>query len=168
MTPAMRPRGYSALQIILHWVIAVTVLVQLVSGESMTALVEAGKENRAPSVFDQQFGALHYWFGIGILLLVATRLVLRLVKGVPARDLDMPRWMARASIATHWMFYVLLFVVPVIGLLGYYIGDPYGELHVLAKPPFIVLILLHASAAVYHQFVRKDGLLKRMIIPDSR
>ncbi len=63
------------------------------------------------------------------------------------------------------MFYALLVVVPVTGLLGYYYGDPYGELHTYAKPVFIGLIALHVAASLYHQFWRKDGLLMRMLTP---
>ncbi len=66
---------------------------------------------------------------------------------------------------SHWLFYALLIAVPVTGLLGYYYGDPYGELHSFAKPLFIGLIALHVAASLYHQFWRTDGLLMRMIRP---
>lgn len=42
-------RGYSTIQIGLHWLIAALVLVQLVIGESMAAFVEAAEgESRFP------------------------------------------------------------------------------------------------------------------------
>jgi cytochrome b561 len=34
-----------------------------------------------------------------------------------------------------------------------------------AKPAFIILIAIHALAALYHQFWLKDGTLKRMLAP---
>lgn len=38
-----------------------------------------------------------------------------------------------------------------------------GDLHKLFQPLFYVLIGLHVLAALWHQFVRKDGLIKRMM-----
>lgn len=163
--PSTGTTGYSSLQITLHWSIALLVLFQLVFGESMTAAVDAAAEGGAASAFDQQFASLHYWSGIGILVLVAVRLALRLIQGVPATDSSLPRWMTRASSAVHWLFYGLLVAVPVTGLLGYYAGAPFGDIHAWSKPVFIGLIAVHGLAAFYHQFWLKDGRLTRMARP---
>lgn len=156
--------GYSRAQIILHWVIAVLVFAQLVFGENMTAFIEAAEEGGTVSGLGTNLASMHYYFGLCILALVLVRLALRITTGVPSKPktngmLDL---LARL---THWLFYVLLIIVPVTGLLGYYLGDPYGEWHTLAKPVFIALITLHVAAALYHQFWRKDGLLMRMLKP---
>jgi cytochrome b561 len=37
------------------------------------------------------------------------------------------------------------------------------KLHELLGNAMIVLVLLHAVAALWHQFVRRDGLLQRML-----
>ena len=79
--------------------------------------------------------------------------------------LAVPVALLLAFTAMHWVFYVLLFAVPVLGLLGYYFGDPWGEIHTLAKPAFIVLIVIHAGAALFNQFVLKDGTMARMLKP---
>lgn len=157
-------RGYSILQIGLHWLIAALVLVQLVFGESMTAFVEAAEEGEAVSTLDARLAAAHYYFGIAILGLVGVRLVLRLGRGAtPGPEAN--RALELAGRISHWLFYVLLFVVPTTGLLAYYFGDPFGEIHELGKPVFIGLIALHVAASLYHQFWRKDGLLMRMLRP---
>ena len=67
--------------------------------------------------------------------------------------------------AVHWAFYALLVIVPVTGLLAVYANPEIGEIHQLAKPIFIVLIAVHAAAAVFHQFVLRDGTLSRMLVP---
>jgi cytochrome b561 len=56
----------------------------------------------------------------------------------------------------------------VTGLLGYYLGDPWGELHTLGKPVFIVLIAVHAAAALFHQFWIRDNTLRRMLVREVR
>jgi cytochrome b561 len=64
--------------------------------------------------------------------------------------------------SAHFAFYILLVVVPATGLLAYYGWDALGDVHSWAKPVFIVLILVHAGAALVHQFLLRDGTLERM------
>ena len=156
--------GYSGLQIALHWVIASLVLFQLLFGESMTAVVDAAEEGGTVDPLDQSLSTAHYWVGIAILALVALRIVVRLVQGAPAVTTP-STLMTRAAFATHMAFYVLLVAVPTTGLLGFYLGDPWGEFHAFAKPVFIVLIVVHAAAALFHQFWLKDGTLRKMLVP---
>lgn len=156
--------GYSPVQIVLHWTIAALVVFQLIFGESMGAVVRAAHRNTTASPGDQQLASLHYWFGIAILALAGARLVVRLLEGAPP-PVGLSPLMARAAKLTHSLFYVLLILVPVTGLLGYYFGDPWGDLHTWGKPAFIILIAMHASAALFHQFWVKDGTLRRMLVP---
>ncbi len=159
--------GYSPLQIILHWSIAVLVVFQLLFGESMGAVMRAAARHVTPSAADQRMASLHYWVGIAVLLLAAGRLAVRMVQGAP-RTAGLSPLAVRAAQAAHALFYLLLILVPVTGLLGYYLGDPWGDLHTLGKPAFIILIAIHASAAVFHQFWVKDGTLSRMLVPRRR
>jgi cytochrome b561 len=156
--------GYSVLQISLHWLVALLVLFQLVFGESMTEMVDAAEEGNTLSPFDQFMGNAHYWVGIAILALVCIRLIVRIATGAPA-PVPGNRLMVLAGEAAHWLFYVLLFAVPVTGLLAIYVNDEFGEIHELAKPAFILLIVLHAGAALYHHFFLKDSTLRRMLVP---
>jgi len=156
--------GYSALQIALHWGVALLVLFQLIFGESMTTVVDAAEEGNVVSSLDQTLANAHYWVGISILVLVFLRLAVRLVQGAPAAK-GPKNWMTVAAGAAHLAFYVLLAVVPVTGLLAIYMSDEYADIHELAKPAFIVLIAAHAGAALFHHFVLKDGILKRMLVP---
>lgn len=161
--------GYSRLQVFLHWVIAALVLFQLLFGESMAEAVEAAEEGERLSGADLLLSGAHYWVGIAILVLVAIRLGIRLWQGAPAATTapNQASWTDRAATAMHWLFYALLFAVPVSGLLAVYVSDEIGDIHALAKPVFIVLILAHAGAALYHQFVLKDGTLRRMLVPEK-
>ncbi|MEI9406688.1 cytochrome b [Mesorhizobium argentiipisi] len=156
-------RGYSIFHIGLHWLIAALVLFQLFFGESMTAVVDAAEGGQPVSVTDKALGSAHYWVGLAILALVLVRLIVRLASGVPAPAGRGPKWMQVAAHASHGLFYVLLLAAPAIGLLAFYLGDPWGDVHSLAKPAFIALIAIHAVAALYHQFWLKDGTLKRML-----
>lgn len=155
--------GYSPIQILLHWSIAALVLFQLVFGESMAEAVEAAGEGRTLDAGDQLMASAHYWVGIAILALVALRLAVRLGAGAPAPIGE--GVMVKAATAMHHLFYLLLVAVPVTGLMGFYLGDPWGELHEVSKPVFVVLIVLHAAGALFHAFVLRDETLKRMLVP---
>ncbi|MEZ2329671.1 cytochrome b [Mesorhizobium sp. RCC_202] len=157
--------GYSTYQIALHWIIAALVLFQLLFGESMKMVVDAAENGQQLSATDQTMGSAHYWVGIAILALVVLRLALRLATGAAAPASESPKWMHLAAKASHALFYVLLLATPVLGLLAFYVGDPWGDIHSLSKPAFIVLIAVHALAAFYHQFWLRDGTLRRMLSP---
>lgn len=157
--------GYSGLQIGLHWTIAVLVLFQLVFGESMTTFVDSAADGRQLSPYEQTMGSAHYWVGWSVLVLVLVRLAVRLFVGAPDAQSKMPRWMAFASRATHALFYGLLVAVPVSGLLAFHVWGWMGDIHALAKPVFIVLICIHAGAALFHHFVLKDTVLRRILVP---
>lgn len=157
--------GYSTFQISLHWMIAALVLFQLLFGESMTTVVDAAESKTALSPADQAMGSAHYWVGLSILALVTIRLVVRLASGAPKPAESGPTWMQLAARASHSLFYLLLLATPILGLLAFYVGDPWGDIHSLCKPMFIVLISMHALAAIFHQFWLRDGTLKRMLAP---
>jgi cytochrome b561 len=157
--------GYSATQIALHWLIAALVFFQLFFGESMSMAMRAARHGRTLSPSDATLGTAHYWVGLAILALVALRIIVRRISGAPAPAEGGQRWLAQAARVSHGLFYVLLVAAPIAGLLGYYFGDPYGDIHSLSKPLFIVLISVHAAAALFHQFWLKDGTLRRMLVP---
>lgn len=157
--------GYSAIQIGLHWVIAALVLFQIFFGESMTAVVDAAEEGQQVSPTDQALGSAHFWVGIAILALVALRLAIRFVSGAPKPASDGPGWMQTAARVSHGLFYLLLLATPIVGLLAFYVGDPWGDIHSMNKPAFIILIAIHFVASLYHQLWLKDGTLTRMLSP---
>lgn len=156
--------GYSAIQILLHWLIALLVLFQLLFGESIGMVLRAERRGTVPDPSDVTLANFHYWVGITILVLVMLRILMRLSFGAPpsAGGSAMSELAAKV---THGLFYLLLVVTPVTGLLAFYAGEPFGDIHELAKPVFIVLIVLHALAALWHQFWLKDGTLRRMVVP---
>jgi cytochrome b561 len=123
------------------------------------------------------------------LALSVLRLVWRLTHRPPALpaaiSTAMPTWQHWASVATHFWLYVLFFAVPLIGwAYSSAAGFPivvFGVLPVpdlmpadkalaaLIKPwhevsafALVGLALLHAAAAMKHQWWDRDGLVSRM------
>ncbi len=136
-----RPAGYTAAQILLHWVIVLLVLFQLIFGEDMGAAFRQVTRGEALDGDAALSANLHLWVGIAILVLAAVRLVTRLGFGAPAAPAGTSHLQARLAEAMHWLFYALLFLVPISGLLAWFVTPALGEIHELSKPAFIVLIL---------------------------
>ena len=156
--------GYSLAQILLHWTIAALVVWQLVFGESLPQAERIVRQGGTVDATTAFLADSHIWAGFAILALVAVRLGLRLVRGAPAAD-ETNRMVGLLARFAHALFYILLFAVPVTGILNYYFALPTGEIHTFGKPLFIVLIALHVAAVAWHQFVRHDGTLRRMLVP---
>ncbi len=156
----LRPASYSWAQIVLHWTIAVLVVWQLFfSGRPRFHVTSTTTD-----LWSMTSQSSHVWVGLLILLLVAIRIALRLVLGAPPAD-DSNRLAATAARGAHFLFYALLLFMPITGILAYYGGLPVGGLHEAGQPVFVALIAVHAAAALWHQFVKRDGLMRRMLAP---
>jgi len=126
---------------------------------------------------------LHKLVGLVIFFLVLARLAYRLTQGAPADEPSLEAWQKGAAHATHWSLYLLLLLVPIGGYLGislYPALDVFGMplpsitaadqaaaarvffLHWIGAVLILLLVGAHVSAALYHYFLRKDGVLQRM------
>jgi cytochrome b561 len=126
----------------------------------------------------------HKVLGLAILALAVARLVYRLSRGAPPDEPTLEPWQKAVSHLTHWAIYGLLLIVPVLGWLAIsYYGPfaPFGIplpslavqndamatrtffLHMLAAYALILLVAMHVGAALFHYFIRRDGVLARML-----
>jgi cytochrome b561/polyisoprenoid-binding protein YceI len=93
---------------IIHWLTAVTVIGLLVVGNIMADLPRTDP-------YKLELYNLHKSFGITILLLTLIRLGWRLTHKPPSLPDAMTNWERRAAHAAHWLFYLLLLGVPLLG-----------------------------------------------------
>lgn len=158
--------GYNVVQISLHWLIAALLIVSYISSDSMSHLWrEMARDPATPVTSGAQ---LHAWNGIVILLLVALRLIVRLTSGVPADPSAGPSLLNKAADVTHWLIYASLFLIPISGIAVWYFGiEAAGGVHEVLFNLGIALIALHTAAALFHQYVLKDNLIRRMMKPVS-
>lgn len=79
----------------------------------------------------------------------------------PAGETTLQR---RAAAATHAVLYLIILAMPVTGALAWYFGFRFmGQAHELAKPVIIVVIVLHALAALWQNFYLRSDVLVRML-----
>lgn len=149
--------GYSGIQIALHWLIAILIAVAWFTGEggeeAMEAVEKGGTAGFVP----------HVAIGLGILALVVIRVLVRLGRGAPAAVGEFGSLAVMASDWGHRLIYLLMIAVPLGGIATFFLGLDVGDVHALAANVLVVVALGHAAMALYHQYVIKDGLLRRMM-----
>jgi cytochrome b561 len=102
-----------------------------------------------------------------ILATMLVRLGWRLGHAAPPLPAGTPRLQRLAAHATHGLLYAAILVQPVLGLVAITaFGKTLGPLprvaHGLLSWAILAVVLLHVSAALWHHFVKRDGLLSRM------
>jgi cytochrome b561 len=160
--PQPQPQGYSRQQIILHWVVALLVVLQFVLHEGIADAYDVAEETGVYAMSAPVIG--HIIGGALILLLACWRLILRNDRGTPPPPEGEPEVFRKAGHAAHLALYGLLIALPVTGALAW--GgqmEAAGEAHEVLKTLLMLLVLAHIGAVVMHQLVWKTGLLKRMM-----
>jgi cytochrome b561 len=175
---AMPTTRYSGVAQILHWLIAISVIIDW-------WLADAAEH--APR--GQHFALLqpHFALGMAILVLTVVRLLWRLVHKPPPFSSDLAAWEKALARTVHFVFYLLLIGLPLMAWIGTSMwnqptdffgwftipnlpfaenrgtGHELQELHGTLGEVMLYLIVLHVLGALKHQFWDKDGNLYRML-----
>ena len=159
----MTPRtGYSSLQIGLHWLVALLVVAAWWTGEGMGRALDAHLQNSGGFFADN---TLHVWLGSAIFVLVLVRLLVRQSQGAPEPVAD-SRLAQALALWGHRLLYLLMIVVPTFGIATWYFGiEGTGEIHELLAQALMIVALGHALFGIYHGVVKKDGTLRRIVVP---
>ncbi|MEP3049268.1 MAG: cytochrome b/b6 domain-containing protein [Roseibium sp.] len=158
-----QPLSYARSQIILHWLIAALVFFQIIFGENIGDFGRALRDGTTPEMITVVLGRSHVIFGITILMLMIARLALRIKHGAPA-PVPAPKVQDFLARAAHNLLYVSLIAAPLTGIAAWFFGiREAGAVHHYMKPAFILLIALHIVGALWHKFVLKDAVMKRML-----
>lgn len=154
-------RGYSALQIALHWIIAGLVVMQLLVNEEVRA---AFRDRLQGHEGMPDIGAMvHVVGGIAILVLALIRLCVRLLRGAPGIDKEVPFVLRFLAHLTHFFLYAFIIGIPLTGMLAWFGHSTVSaELHELGRLVLIPAIGAHVAGAVVEHFVFRNDTLKRM------
>ncbi|WP_095167835.1 cytochrome b [Pseudomonas sp. Irchel 3H3] len=172
-----QPNHFAPLARLLHWLMALLVIAMLFIGAGMVASVSERHE---------WLIHLHKPLGVAILLLVIVRLFVRFSTRQPPLPADLPGWQVLAAKASHGLLYALMLILPVLGwAMISAAGDPV-TLGIGLQLPAIVpanaalfaflrrahgylayllflTVLLHLAAALFHGWIRRDGVLQSML-----
>jgi cytochrome b561 len=172
------PQGYTPTAKSLHWLVVALLIVQFAVAWTMPHI---GRDTRPDTLIN-----LHFSIGVLIVVLAVIRLGWKLTHQEPPPLAGIPPWQVASARVVHWLLYVLLFAVPILGWLNAsWRGFPVamfglelpkliatradgwrwtGDVHVLlANYGILGLVGLHVAAALYHRVVRNDRVLQRML-----
>ncbi|MBL1438192.1 MAG: cytochrome b [Rhodobacteraceae bacterium] len=156
--------GYSRIQIILHWAIAVLVVFQFMGSDTISSLIEQVGLTASSAETIPLLARAHVIAGILTFVLMLVRVFMRFTKGAPALPKDESAMMKMAAHATHGILYLALFLMPISGAAAWFGQVELADtVHITLKFVLLGFVALHVAAALYHQFVLKNGLIKRMM-----
>jgi cytochrome b561 len=175
-------RGYDRFDqtsIILHWLTALLIVVQFASIWAHEAV--GNRSNLAAALL-----SLHRSTGVSTWIVVVVRLCWRRYFAyLPPFPSSMPKFQQIIAKANEYGLYALLLAMPITGLLRVLLrGQPFElfvwevpallepdpavrsvfvQAHAIGAKALMVLIGLHAGAALFHRLVLRDGVLQRML-----
>ena len=161
----LQEKSYHFGQIILHWLIALLVFYQFISGNTFS-VKKLNECKTIPVVYHDDCSVIfnHYWIGTLILILMIIRLVMRLYFGAPSASNKLPNYIKIIGKLSHLILYLLLISLPIIGLLGWYFDSSIMfPVHIGLSKILLFLILLHICAVGFHEGILGSKLLYRMV-----
>ncbi len=182
-------RRYTATARAFHWITAIIIFAIVPLGWIFAEFkTPAGNK----SVFEApipgspaDYSAVHKTLGLLIIAIVVARIVFRIANPPPALPGRMAEWEKVIAIASHWLLYAILIVMPVSGyimssggkfpisIVGLFdfpklpvskdMADIAKTIHLYAQFALYGLVILHVFATAWHLVVRRDGILDRML-----
>jgi len=177
-------REWGSLAKWLHWLIAVLMLAAITCGLWADQLDPDAPGD--PELWRLLIMGLHKPLGFSALVLIVLRVAWALTNIRPTLPVSMTGKEVWLSKAAHFVLYLLMLVVPVSGwFMSQYADssiDYFGlfEIGNLVRPAkekvgslhfvhvnlglfTLALVVFHIAAALFHEFVRKDGVLSAML-----
>ncbi len=176
MAPKSTLDHYGTIAVSIHWISVALILFLIGSGFRAASIVDP--------VAKASILRLHVPIAVAVLALTILRIVWwwRFDRK-PRPVAGSPDWQAQAAQAVHILFYVVILgtIASGVGMMALSGAAPMifgGEsallpdfwkypprlAHAIGARLLLALLAFHAGAALYHHFVRRDGLLSRMWI----
>ncbi|MEN3297152.1 MAG: hypothetical protein V7642_6405 [Burkholderiales bacterium] len=170
---------YTRTAMFLHWLIAILLMSQFAFGWYLGD-VPRGVPARS------YFVNLHKSTGMLLGLLILVRLLWRLTHTPPRLPDGVPRWQQRFAIATHYLLYACMLVMPLSGYIASNFSKwgvnffnsvmlaPWGrddkmlyaflnQTHKVTSWVLLALVILHVLAALKHLLIDRDAIFTRML-----
>lgn len=165
---------------VLHWLVAAFIVGQFITGWL--------SENASDRETSDALIRTHFQFGVIPTALIVMRVLWRLAQKPPEPPPGEPVWRVRTAHTVHGLIYLLLLALPIAGYVVFVHMQLAMDVFSLFKVPtlftpqyedealragawyvhryagwvLVSLVIVHVMAALFHQFVLNNGLLRRM------
>ena len=173
--------SYNSVSKWFHWTTVALIAVALPIGFVIGHVKDSDK---------MPFYAIHESAGLTVLLVAAARILWRFRHPPPPLPDSVPAAMRQAAQVNHWLLYAALIVQPILGFIatnayGFPLRGETAYLGFIDLPKFmgankpladavqgvhnalgfalVALLALHVGAAIFHQAIRRDGTLLRVV-----
>lgn len=175
MTPSQR---YGRASIALHW-ITLGLLVGVYACIELREFFPRGSEPR------EALKMWHFMLGLSVFFVVWLRLAARFIGTTPPIIPPAAKWQTVPAVVVEFALYALMIVLPLLGWLtlsaegktipffglqlpaliaqNEQLAHRTEELHETLATVGYFLIGMHAAAALFHHYVRRDNTLERML-----
>ena len=173
---SQKPARYDGMAMAFHWASFLLIAFVASLGLRFDSMARA----------DQPFWInIHALVGLLVLALALTRIGWRLSHTPPELPAHIDALSRRLSGPTHFLLYGLMIVIPLIGIVAFVwhgrafefgvmridfgiksdrtVFHPAEDVHGLLAYGLFALVGLHVLAAFWHQYLRRDGVLSRML-----
>jgi P-type Ca2+ transporter type 2C len=169
---------YGSLSIGLHWLMLL-LLIAVYTCIELRGFFPKGSELR------EALKTWHYMLGLSVFVLVWLRLLLTLTSPFPQIKSESPKWQKISARVIQLTLYVLMIIMPLAGWLilsaegkpipffglqlpalvneNKNLAELTKEIHGTVGTVGYFLIGLHAAAALFHHYVLRDNILRRML-----
>jgi len=166
---------YAPVAIFLHWALAILIIGMVTLGWYMMSIEDTPGGD--------WYFMLHKSIGIIVSILILFRLMWRIGHTPDRLPSKFSNWQARASSMTHWVLYILMVAMPLVGIAGamlskndisffsvalpriispnHDLAEIFFSLHSIIAWVLVLHICLHVAAALKH-LINKDGVFQRM------
>lgn len=163
---------YGTVAVTIHWLTALLIVLLFATG-----LLAAGQADPAAQLALVRF---HVPLGLAVLALTLLRIVWWLaLDRRPAPAAGQPAWQRLGAAVVHLGLYLVLLLLAASGIATLVLSGALPAIvagttlpdfdrvlprlvHGLASKLMLGLLALHIAAALWHQFIRRDGTLARM------
>ncbi|NNM60121.1 MAG: cytochrome b [Legionellales bacterium] len=165
---------YGSVARLLHWLLAILIICMLAVGLLLGTL------------HSSSITGLHKLIGLAVLTLVLISIIWNTVNVRPDHPPSMPKWQHRVAISVQHLMMLCALLMPISGwIFSTAAGKPphigslllpmpyitpspalfafFRPLHTYVAYLLIALVSLHVLASLYHHFILKDDVLKKMM-----
>jgi cytochrome b561 len=176
--PLQDPARYGRWLVTLHWLMLLLIV-------AVYACIELREFYPRGSGVREALKAWHFSLGIAVFVVVWVRLAVRLSGSTPNIVPAPPRWQRFAANTVELAMYLFMIAMPLMGWVALnadgkeveafgialpdliaidaQLADSLEEIHETVGKAGYAVIGLHALAALWHHYARRDNTLRRML-----